>query len=121
MLQFLNNLPENTVGLEVEGEVTKDQYDSVVVPKMEELAKRQGEINYLIILKSGIDSFTAGVWWDDFKMAIKHFNKWKKVAIVSDQSTVRTVTNLFGFTFPGEHRLFQTSQLEEAKSWLAAD
>lgn len=120
MFRFLNNLPEDTIGLEVDGKVTKEAYDQMIVPRMEEFARRQGEINYIIVLKSGLDSFTAGVWWEDFKMAIKHFTKWRKVAIVTDQPAVRTMTNIFGFTFPGKHRLFTLAELDEAISWISA-
>lgn len=120
MLKFLNGLPQHTVGIEVEGTVTKEEYESVVVPKMKTFANREDEINYIVVLKSGLDSFTAGVWWEDFKMALKQFNKWNRVAIVTDQETVETATNIFGFAFPGQHRLFKLNQLDEAKHWVSA-
>lgn len=119
MLKFLDNLPQNTVGLEVNGEVTKDEYDSIVVPKMEQLANQQGEINYIVVLKSGITSFTTGVWWDDFKMAVKHYSKWNKIAVVTDQQLVENVTNIFGFVFPGQHRVFKLNELDEAITWAS--
>lgn len=53
MLNFIENLSENTIAIEVSGEVTKEQYESVLVPKMNELAKRQGVINYIVVLNRG--------------------------------------------------------------------
>ena len=49
MLQFLSDLPKNVVGIEVNGEVTKDEYDKVVIPRLDDLVKRQGEINYIVV------------------------------------------------------------------------
>lgn len=120
MLKFLNDLPRNTVGLEVEGEVTREQYEATVIPKMEELAKLEGKINYIIVLKSGIESFTAGVWWDDFKMMVKHYSKWNRVAVVTDEPVVESLTNLFGFAIPGEHHLFKLNQLDGAIWWASS-
>jgi hypothetical protein len=119
MLKFLENLPENTIAIEVSGDVTKDQYEALVVPKMDELAKRQGEINYVVVLKSGLGSFTAGVWWDDFKMALAHLGKWRKVAIVTDEKIVENVTKIFGFAFPGDHRVFKLSKQDQAIAWAS--
>jgi hypothetical protein len=91
-----------------------------VVPRMNELAKRQGEINYLIVLKTDITGFDAGVWWDDFKMALNHFTKWNKVAIVTDHELIKAVTHLFGFAFPGEHQTFKLAEYDEALNWVSA-
>lgn len=119
MLKFLNDLPQNVVGLEVEGEVTREEYEATVVPKMEQLARLNDEINYVIILKSGITSFSAGVWWDDFKMMVKHYKKWNRIAIVTDQQLVKTTTDIFGFALPGEHKLFPLTDLEKAVWWAS--
>jgi hypothetical protein len=49
MINFITELPEKVVGIEVTGNISKEEYDTKVVPRMNELAKRQGEINYLIV------------------------------------------------------------------------
>jgi hypothetical protein len=120
MINFINELPEKVVGVEVTGNISKEEYDTKVVPRMNELAKRQGEINYLIVLKTDITGFDAGVWWDDFKMALNHFTKWNKVAIVTDHELIKAVTHLFGFAFPGEHQTFKLAEYDEALNWVSA-
>eukprot|EP01037_Dinobryon_pediforme_P009407 gene9407-9487_t len=119
MINFINHLPEKVIGIEVTSDITKEEYDVKVVPKMNELANTQGEINYLIVLKTDISAFDAGVWWDDFKMALNHFTKWNKVAIVTDHEMIKTVTHLFGFAFPGEHKTFKLAEYENALTWKA--
>ncbi|MBK0378094.1 SpoIIAA family protein [Mucilaginibacter segetis] len=119
MIQLINNLPDNVVGFEVTGEVTKEQYEATIVPRMDELAKRQGEINYLIVIKTDLTAFTPGVWFDDFKMALKHFSKWDKIAIVSDQDAIQKLTSIFGFAFPGDSKDFSLSEYDEAVSWVS--
>jgi hypothetical protein len=120
MINFINELPEKVVGIEVTGDISKEEYDSKIVPRMNELANFKGEINYLIVLKTDIGGFDAGVWWDDFKLALNHFTKWNKVAIVTDHEMITTVTHMFGFVFPGEHKTFKLTEYNEALSWVSA-
>jgi hypothetical protein len=44
MLQYINDLPDDVVGIHAIGEVTKDDIDKVLLPRLDELAGRQGEI-----------------------------------------------------------------------------
>ena len=119
MIKFISELPEKVIGIEVTGNISKEEYDTKVVPRMNELANRHGEINYFIVLKTDITAFDTGVWWDDFKMALNHFTKWNKVAIVTDHEVIKTITHMFGFAFPGEHKTFKLSEYDTALSWVS--
>jgi hypothetical protein len=119
MLHIIENLPRHVVGIEVTGPVTKEEYDAVIVPRLDSLAHQQGEINYLVVLKTNINDFTTGVWWDDFKLALKNFTKWNKVAIVSDQQGIARFTDLFSFAFPGEPKGFKLDEYDKAVNWIS--
>lgn len=119
MIKLIQNLPANVLGIETEGEISKEDYDRVVVPKMNELANLKGEINYLVVLKTSVAEFSAGVWWDDFKLAIRHFSKWNKIAIVTDHDSIKKITDLFGFAFPGDPKGFKLSDYDEAVKWVS--
>jgi hypothetical protein len=67
MLQFINDLPNYVVGIHAIGEVTKDDYERVIVPRINDLVKRQGEINYLLVLETDVLRFVVG----RFKIGIK--------------------------------------------------
>lgn len=118
MIRILNNLPKNVLGVELSGEVTKDEYDNVF-PKLEKLAKSEGEINYLVVVKTEIKNLTMGVWWDDFKLALKHITKWNKIAIVTGEELIRNTTEVFGFVYPGDSKSFKLNELDEATDWVS--
>ncbi|MBS7565273.1 STAS/SEC14 domain-containing protein [Mucilaginibacter sp. Bleaf8] len=121
MLQFINDLPENVVGIHAIGEVTKEDVDNVLTPRLDELAQRQGEINYLLVLETDVQNFTMGAWFNDLKAGLKHFTKWKKIAIVTDQHSVEWFTsNIFRFMIPGTSKGFSLDKLDEAVQWVAA-
>jgi hypothetical protein len=119
MLQFMNNLPDHVVGIHAVGEVTKDDYDQVLKPRLDDLEKRQGEINYLLVLDNNVQDFTVAAWWQDFLVGIKHFTHWNKIAVVSDQKAVERFTNFFTHFIPGKSKGFPSDQEQEAIQWIS--
>jgi hypothetical protein len=121
MLQFIKGLPDHVVGIRATGEVNKDDYDNVLIPRMEELARRQGEISYLLVLETSVQNFSVAAWWQDFRLALKHFTQWKKVAIVTDQKSVEWLTDTASHFIPGESKGFRLSELNDAIDWVSHD
>jgi len=122
MLQFINDLPDDIVGIHAVGEVTKEDIDTALIPRLDDLVKRQGEINYLLVLETNAQNFTAGAWFEDVKVGLKHFTKWKKVAVVTDQKSVEWFTNnVFKLLIPGKAQGFPLDKLEDAVRWISED
>lgn len=119
MLQFINDLPDHVVGIHAIGEVTKEDIANVLDPRLADLVKRQGEINYLLVLETNVQNFTLGAWWNDFKVGIKNFTKWNKIAVVSDQKGVEWFSDIFRFFIPGKSKGFALSELDEAVKWIS--
>lgn len=119
MIKFLKDLPANVTGIELTGEITKAQYDEVF-PEIDRLAKREGEINYLVKLNTPLKNITAGVWWDDFKLAMRHFSKWHRMAIITNDKVIDKLADIFGFAFPGEAKTFGMAEYTEAVTWVSA-
>jgi hypothetical protein len=119
MLRFINNLPSHVVGIHAAGEVTKEDLEKALMPRLDELAKKQGEINYLLVLETGVQNFTAGAWLEDIKAGLKHFTQWNKIAIVSDQKGVEWFTDLVSLVIPGKSKGFPLSQLDKAVTWVS--
>lgn len=120
MLQFIKDMPEHVVGIHAVGEVSKDDYDKVLAPRLDELVAKQGEINYLLVLENNaLTDFTAGAWFDELKMGLKHFTKWNKIAVVTDQKGVEWFTNTFKIIIPGNSKGFPLDKLDEAVAWIS--
>jgi len=103
----------------VTGHVTKDDYDKVIIPEIEALAKREHELYFLFVLNTAISNISAGFWWDDLKVSIRHLHHWRKIAVVSDSKTIEWLTGVFNYVSSAKARGFNMSQLEEAKIWVA--
>lgn len=118
MLQFIKDLEPHVVGIHAIGEVTKEDIETVLIPRIDDLVKRQGEINYLMVLETDVKNFTAGAWWGDLKVGLKNFTKWNKIAVVSDQKGVEWFSDAFRFFIPGKSKGFSLSELDEAVKWI---
>lgn len=120
MLQIMKDLPQHVVGVRAVGQVNKDDYEQTLVPAIEKAAREYGEINFLMLLETDITNFTYGAWMQDAKISLKHFAKWNKIAIVTDQKVIEKMSHLFSFVSPAEAKGFPVSDVELAKAWVAA-
>jgi hypothetical protein len=121
MLQYINDLPDDVLGLHAIGEITKEDMETVLLPRLDELSKRQGEIKYLLVLETDVSNFTLAAWWKDVVAGIKHFTEWKRIAVVSDQKGVEWFTDAFTHFIPGKAKGFALSELDEATKWISAN
>lgn len=121
MLQFINDLPGDVVGIHAIGEVTKEDFDKVLIPRIDDLSKRQGEIKYLLVLETDVSNFTMAAWWKDLVMGLKHFTEWKRIAVVSNQKGVEWFTDAFKHFIPGTSKGFALNELDEAVEWIKQD
>ena len=119
MIEIMNDLPTNVIGFRSIGKVTKEDYEKILMPAVDAHSKKFNKINYLLLLDTDVSNYTFGAWVDDALVGLKHFTHWHKVAIVSHSDTIKKFTNIFGHLVPGIYKGFQTSELEEAKKWVA--
>lgn len=120
MLQIMKDVPANVVGVRALGQVTQDDYQQSLVPALEKASKEFEEINFLMVFETDLSNFTYGAWMQDAKVSLKHFAKWNKIAIVSDQKIVEKIAHVFSFISPAESKGFPVSDIELAKIWVAA-
>jgi hypothetical protein len=119
MITLIENLPENMVGFRATGEVTEEDFNNVVIPKVQEAVDKTGKLNYLLVLDTSIKNFTVGAWMKDAYMGIKHLIKWNHAAIVSDVESIRNFTNTFSIMIPGEFKGFEHKDLQKAIDWCS--
>jgi hypothetical protein len=57
--------------------------------------------------------------WADTKLWAHHLKAWKKIAIVSDADWLENSVKAFGWLMPGEVKVFENDDLDDAKEWLS--
>lgn len=117
MIQVLD-APENVVAFRALGEVTKDDYQNIMAPAVEKLVERINEINFLFLIDTELENFTAAAWMQDAMIGLKNLGKWNRAAIVTDSEKAITFTNGFSYIVPGEFRGYKKEAYQEAMNWV---
>lgn len=110
--------PQNVVAFRATGEVTQDDYKNVIVPAIENLVKRIDEINFLFLIDTDLENFTAAAWMQDAWVGLKNLGKWNRSAIVTDSERAISFTNGFSYMVPGEFKGFKKEAFDEAMNWV---
>lgn len=118
MLTIIKGLPAHVLGVRASGEVSADDIAQVLRPALDEQAARAGGINYLLVLDTEVQAFTAGAWWQDMLAGLQHFTNWQRIAVVTDQKPVELFTDLFELGVPGRSKGFASHELAQATAWI---
>jgi hypothetical protein len=118
MIRVIENMPLGTIGLEAVGKVTEDDYRDVLLPTVSAALER-GDVRLLYVLGKDFDSYSPGALWADTKLFAGNRKAWRKVAIVSDADWLENSVKAFGWLMPGEVKVFETDEVNDAKKWLA--
>ena len=117
MIQQIES-PQNVVAFKATGEVTKNDYQTVLLPAVERLVNQIDEINFLFLIDTEIESFTAAAWMQDAWVGLKNLSKWNRSAIVTDSEKAISFTNAFSYMVPGEFKGFKKEAFNEAMNWV---
>jgi len=119
VIRLLNGLPENVLGVEVSGRVTDDDYERVLIPAVRAKLETVSAIRILYVIGEEFDGWTMGAMWEDAKLGLGELKNWERVAVATDKDWVKHVVRAFGWMVPGDVRVFDLDELEDAKAWAA--
>jgi hypothetical protein len=121
MISPMPNLPDNIAGFIATGQVTANDYETVLIPAIELKLKDHDKIRIIYQLDASFEDFSAGAMWDDMKMGLAHINCWEKIAVVTDLEWLVKTTHLLGFAMPCPVKVFSNGELVEATDWITAN
>lgn len=119
MLERINDLPQNIVGIEAVGTVSRDDYEKVFVPLLEQCSSENKKIDLLYWFGPRFDSFTAGAVWDDFRIGTKYIRLFNRCALVTDINWIKHSTNFIRPFLPCSVRVYGNKDYQLALQWLA--
>ena len=120
MLEPIHNLPAGLFGLRAIGKVSKDDYDQVLQPLLEEARREGHRIRFLYHFGPEFEGFTAGGAWEDARIGLRYLRLFERCAIISDVSWIRGTTRVVGAVMPCPVRVFGSVEWQEAVAWLSS-
>jgi hypothetical protein len=116
MLELIDGLPGNVVGIAVSGRLTMQDCQDVLIPAMQKSLKRHDKIRLYYELNSRF----PGAAWDELELGLEDLSRCERVAIVTDIGWVRLTVKALRFLIPSEIRVFATDQADEGRAWIRA-
>jgi hypothetical protein len=120
MIEILNNFLDNVIALSCEGQVTKEDYDGILVPAILKALKRHDKIRLLYKTSANVTGYDPGAIWEDLKIGVEHLNRWERVAVVTDVDWIVQMMRIFSFLMPCPMRLFSPLEAPQANAWITA-
>ena len=116
-MEYRSHEDSNIVEIIVEGKITKADFDHLL-EKVDADFARHGKLRVLEDIRSfeGIDPMAL---WQDVRQ-IRRINDVTHAAIVVDAKWLRTVAEAISGIYPFEMKVFERSQIQSARTWLAS-
>ncbi len=118
MLERLKDLPDGIEGVEAVGTVSKEDYEQVFEPLLDEARREGRRIRFLYHFGPRFEGLTASGAWEDAKIGLRSMRLFEGCAIVSDVGWIRESVRLIGFLMPCPVRAFGNQERGEAIDWL---
>ena len=116
MIELIEDLPRNVVGISVTGRVTKQECREILTPAVERSLKWRDKSRLYYELGSRF----PGAGWDDLDLGFEHASRCERIAIVTDIAWVKLTVKAIRFLIPGEIRVFTTIEAPDARAWITA-
>jgi hypothetical protein len=116
MIEMIDGLPDNVVGIIAKGRVTNSDCDKILKPAMESTLKRHDKVR----LYYEIGCRFPGAAWEDLRIGIEHIPQWERIAVVTDVGWVRHTVNALRFLMASEVRVFTSFQAPEGRAWITS-
>ncbi len=123
MLEKLES-PASVLAVEVVGKLEKADYDTVLLPAIDDQIKGQGEIRCVWVFGDKFEGLTLGALEGDAKLYLgevvhRDLSKWKRCAVVTNKDWLRHSIQIFRWMIPGEVALYDVTLTQDAIEWAA--
>jgi len=117
VIERLKDFPANVLAFACRGRVTKEDYDTVLVPAVNKALKKGGKLR-IYYETAGDFQVEPGAVWEDFKVGMEHLTRWERMAVVTDIDWIKHTMRFFSFLMPGEMKTFPHVQAAQARAWV---
>ena len=118
MIELIEGLPDGVVAVRCSGHVTRNDYETVLIPTVEAKLKKHEKLRLLYSIGPGFEGIDPGAVLEDTKIGFEHLHRWERVAVVTNVEWIRLAVRAFAFLLPCPVKFFDVSQLDEARRWI---
>lgn len=116
MLIFEKDEKAGLIEFTVDGAIARSEFDATVAAT-EDMLTRHEKLNAIGIVH-GFDGMDLSVWWADLNWGVRHWNRFGRMAVVTDIGWIAQASKLSAFVSPAQVRVFPVAELEAARAWV---
>jgi hypothetical protein len=120
MLQSINDLPTGVWGLRAIGKVSRNDYEQVVRPALDEARRDGRRLRFVYHLGPEFDGFTPGGAWEDARIGLQYMRLFERCAIVTDVEWIRTAARALAPMMLCPVKVFSNAEWSQAIAWAGA-
>ena len=95
MIEVLKEFPDNVAAFACRGRLTKADYETVLIPAIEDKLKRHKKLRaYTEIAPDFAAGIELGAFWEDTKFGFSHLFNWERGALVTDVEWMKHAANI---------------------------
>ena len=98
--------------------VTDRDYTETLIPAIDAAIAQGDRVRLLAVVEAGFSDFTLGAMLQDARTGLKHWRGFDRVALVTDNSAIKTAAAAFSVFLPCPVARFTMAELEDARRWL---
>lgn len=118
MITVLPQSEGNKVGFLVGGKLTDDDYEQIMIPRLEEAMAGETKASVLLAFDDTFDGWDSSAMWDDTKFGMKHLHDFEKMAVAGGPGWLGSSVKVFAPLMKAEVRLFEADEIDAAWEWL---
>ena len=119
MIEALTGFPENVAAFACKGHVTRDDYETVLVPAIESALAMNDKLRIYYEIGDDFYSIDPGAVFEDIKVGMGHLSHLERIAVVTDVDWIRLTMRAFAFLIPARMQFFATAGRDEARAWIS--
>lgn len=116
MMRFEIDETAGLVSFEVDGAITRIEFDAGVKAMEDQIAKH-GSLRVLAVIRD-FGGMELSAWWKDLRWGVTHWSKVKRAALVTDIGWIATTTRASSAVLPVETRVFALAEIDQARAWV---
>lgn len=119
MLEILKDTDKAVLAIRVSGKLTADDYDKILIPKLEEMCAIFDKVKMLVEFGDDFSGWEMSAALDDMKVGLQHYSDFEKFAMVGAPDWVVWGAKMFGVFVSAPIKSFAADERADALEWLA--
>ena len=118
MIEIMPETEENMLVFKATKKLTAQDYETVLIPKLEHILTEHDKIKGVIYIPKGFQGWELGAAWDDAKFGLKHRKDFDKIAIVGGETWLEWITKIGACLITGEVKVYKDDEFDTAIKWV---